>query len=104
MGDISTLVKNMIDLRNPTTTTQKQSQLNLLIRQYIGDRIKNEEPDEERKNELKREIDRRDIDVRLKGILKYHVDKNGLAFIDGGSRKKRKTKRRKRRKNTSRLL
>ena len=91
MEDINTLVKNMIDLRNPPTSTQKQSQLNLLIRQYIGDLLKNEEPNEERKNELKREIDRQNIDVRLKGILKHHVDKNGFAFIDvGGSRKKRK--------------
>ena len=102
MEDISTLVKNMIDLRTPYTTTQKQIQLNLLIRQYIGDLYKNEEPNEERKIELKSEIDRQNIDGGLKKILKYQVDKNGFAFIDGGSRKKRK--RRKNRKTRQKTM
>jgi hypothetical protein len=100
MEDISTLVKNMIDLRERRPqTVEKQRDLNMLIRGYIGDELRGQEPNETRKKELKDEIQKQQIDDGLKALLKLHVDKNGLSFIGvGGSRKKRKSKRRKYRK------
>ena len=102
MEDISTLVNTMIDLRERRPqSVQIQTQLNKLIRNYIGDELgrPSTAPNEDRKNELKREIDRQTTDPGLKALLNLHINKNGLSFIGvGGSRKKRKSKRRKYRK------
>ena len=100
MEDISTLVNTMIDLRERRPqTVEKQRDLNMLIRGYIGDELKGQEPNESRKTALKDEIKKQHIDDGLKELLKLHVDRNGLSFIGvGGSKKKRKSKRRKYRK------
>ena len=102
MEELSTLVNNMIDLRQRRPqTVEIQRQLNKLIRSYIGDELGRppSAPNETRKKELKDEIQKQQIDDGLKELLKLHIDKNGLTFIGvGGSRKKRKSKRRKYRK------